>query len=51
MNLQANPAAALDGGSPVLFAFLATWPAASEPQCSEAALAFPLPNSLHGRWD
>jgi hypothetical protein len=29
-----NPAASLDGGHPVLFAFLAHWPAASEPQCS-----------------
>jgi len=31
-----NPAAALDGGSPVLFAFSACWPAASEPRCSAA---------------
>jgi hypothetical protein len=28
-----NPAASLDGGSPVLFAFLARRPAASEPHC------------------
>jgi hypothetical protein len=27
-----NPAASLDGGHPRLFAFLARWPAASEPQ-------------------
>ncbi len=32
--MRPNPAAALDGGPPVLFAFLAHWPAASEPQCS-----------------
>ena len=29
-----NTAAALDGGRPVLLAFLAHWPAASDPQCS-----------------
>jgi len=28
-----NPAASLDGGRPLLFAFLARWPAASEPRC------------------
>jgi len=29
-----NPAAALDGGRPVLLTILARWPAASEPHCS-----------------
>jgi hypothetical protein len=32
-SLTPNPAASLDGGRPVLFAFLAHSPAASEPQC------------------
>ena len=32
-NNMANPAAALDGGRPVLLTFLTRWPAASEPQC------------------
>jgi hypothetical protein len=30
---SSSSAAALDGGSPVLFAFLAHWPASSEPHC------------------
>jgi len=32
-SLTPNPAASPDGGRPVLFASLAHWPAASEPQC------------------
>src|SRR5882762_8774891 len=32
-SLPPNPAASLDGGRPVLFAFLARCPAASEPRC------------------
>jgi hypothetical protein len=35
--LTPNPAAPLNGGHPRLFAFLAHWPAANEPQCCAGA--------------